>query len=99
MEAVRETICTSCVHLNVCKYKSELLETVKRLDNIIPIDNGRFFYVLNCKDYSVKPYSTIRYSNSTSSTNAKHLTVNDYDTEECQNSIYSKLGDKNIDIF
>ena len=99
METVRETICTSCVHLNVCKYKSELLETVKRLDDIIPIDNGRFFYVLNCKDYSVKPYSAIRYSNSTSSTNAKHLTVNDYDTEECQNSIYSKLGDKNIDIF
>ena len=89
METVRETICTSCVHLNVCKYKSELLETVKRLDNIIPIDNGRFFYVLNCKDYSIKPYSAIRYSNSTSSTN----------TKECPNVIYSKLGDKNIDIF
>ena len=60
MEAVRETICTSCVHLNVCRYKSELLETVKRLDDIIPVDNGRFFYVLNCKDYSIKPYSTTR---------------------------------------
>ena len=63
MEAVREAICTSCVHLNVCRYKSELLETVKRLDDIIPIDNGRFFYVLNCKDYSynIKPYSTTNY--------------------------------------
>ena len=60
METIRETICTSCVHLNVCKYKSELLETVKRLDDIIPIDNGRFFYILNCKDYSIKPYSTAR---------------------------------------
>lgn len=99
MGEVKETICPSCVHLNVCRYKSELLETVKRLDDIIPVDNGRFFYVLNCKDYSVKPYSTTKYYNSTSSTNAKHLTVNDYDTEECQNSIYSKLRDKNIDIF
>lgn len=89
MEAVRETICTSCVHLNVCRYKSELLETVKRLDDIIPIDNGRFFYVLNCKDYSIKPYSTTRYTDrSTTATNI-----------ECPNVIYSKLGDKNIDIF
>lgn len=61
MEEVRETICTSCVHLNVCRYKSELLETVKHLDDIIPIDNGRFSYVLNCKDYSIKPYSTTNY--------------------------------------
>lgn len=99
MEDVRETICTSCVHLNVCRYKSELLETVKRLDDIIPIDNGRFFYVLKCKDYIIKPYSATKYSNSTSSTNTKYLTVNDHDTEECPNVIYSKLGDKNIDIF
>lgn len=82
MGDVSETICTSCVHLNVCRYKSELLETVKRLDDIIPIDNGRFFYVLNCKDYSVKPYSTTRSTDI-----------------ECPNVIYSKLGDKNIDIF
>ena len=89
MEAVRETICTSCMHLNVCRYKSELLETVKRLDDIIPIDNGRFFYILNCKDYSIKPYSTTRSTDRFStSTNI-----------ECQNAIYSKLGDKNIDIF
>ena len=89
MEVVRETICTSCVHLNVCRYKSELLETIKRLDDIIPIDNGRFFYVLNCKDYSIKPYSTTRSTDRFStSTNI-----------ECQNVIYSKLGDKNIDIF
>ena len=89
MGEVRETICTSCVHLNVCRYKSELLETVKRLDDIIPVDNGRFFYVLNCKDYSIKPYSTIRYTDrSATDTNI-----------ECPNVIYSKLGDKNIDIF
>ena len=55
MEAVRETICTSCVHLNVCRYKSELLETVKRLDDIIPIDNDILSYVLTCKDYIIKP--------------------------------------------
>lgn len=64
MEDVRETICTSCVHLNVCRYKSELLETVKRLDDIIPIDNGIFSYVLICKDYSIKPYSTTRSTDS-----------------------------------
>ena len=76
METVRETICTSCVHLNVCRYKSELLETVKRLDDIIPVDNDRFSYVLNCKDYSIKPYSTIRYI--TNSTNSTNTTNTDY---------------------
>ena len=91
MEAVRETICTSCVHLNVCRYKSELLETVKRLDDIIPIDNVRFFYVLNCKDYSIKPYSATRSNDRFSTSTATNI--------ECQNVIYSNLGDKNIDIF
>lgn len=60
MGGVKETICTSCIHLNVCRYKNELLEIVKHLDDIIPIDNGRFSYVLNCKDYSIKPYSTTK---------------------------------------
>ena len=89
MKTVRETICTSCVHLNVCRYKSELLETVKRLDDIIPVDNGRFFYVLNCKDYSIKPYSATR-------SNDRFSTATNI---ECPNVIYSKLVDKNIDIF
>ena len=51
MGGVKETICTSCIHLNVCRYKNELLEIVKHLDDIIPIDNERFSYVLICKDY------------------------------------------------
>ena len=73
MEDVRKTICTSCVHLNVCRYKSELLETVKRLDDIIPIDSDIFSYVLTCKDYIIKPYSTIRYN--TNSTNTDYVSM------------------------
>ena len=73
MEDVRETICTRCVHLNVCKYKDIMLSTVKRLDDIIPIDSDRFSYVLTCKDYSIKPYSTIRYI--TNSTNTDYVSM------------------------
>lgn len=73
MEAVRETICTRCVHLNVCKYKDLMLSTVKRLDDIIPIDSDRFSYVLTCKDYSIKPYSAIRYN--TNSTNTDYVSM------------------------
>ena len=79
MEAVKETICTSCVHLNVCRYKSELLETVKRLDDIIPIDNDRLSYVLTCKDYIINPYSTTRstdrFSTSTSTSNSTSTNI------------------------
>ena len=73
MESVKETICKRCVHLNVCKYKDLMLSTVKRLDDIIPIDSDIFSYVLTCKDYIIKPYSTIRYN--TNSTNTDYVSM------------------------
>ena len=51
MEAgTKETLCTNCAHLCVCKYKEELLEITSKADAIFDY-SSRFSYVLKCPDY------------------------------------------------
>ena len=52
MSGVKETICSKCVHLSICKYKDEMLETVEHFDKYMA--NSRFSYVVSCKDYMIK---------------------------------------------
>ncbi len=33
-EAIKETICTRCIHRDICKYKTEYLDTLKYVANI-----------------------------------------------------------------
>ena len=40
MTGTKETICSNCEHLCVCKYKDELLSKVKYVDEIMK--NSRF---------------------------------------------------------
>lgn len=47
--STKETICSKCLHLWVCKYKEELLETTSKADIIF--DGGTFGYVLICPEY------------------------------------------------
>ena len=50
MEAgTKETLCSKCLHLWVCKYKEELLKLDNKAGAIF--DGGRFGYVLNCPEY------------------------------------------------
>ena len=50
MEAgTKETLCSKCLHLLVCKHKEELLEITSKTDAIF--DGGRFGYVLKCPEY------------------------------------------------
>lgn len=54
MEAgTKETLCSKCLHLRVCKYKEELLETTSKADVIF--DGGTFGYVLICPEYMACP--------------------------------------------
>lgn len=52
MSDVKETICSHCEHLWVCKYKDDLLSKVKAVDEIMK--NSRFSYILTCPDYIIK---------------------------------------------
>lgn len=45
----KETLCSKCLHLWVCKYKEELLEITSKADAIF--DGSRFGYVLKCPEY------------------------------------------------
>lgn len=49
MGEVKETLCSSCLHLWVCKYKDELLDTTKKVDAIF--DDSHFGYKLKCPEY------------------------------------------------
>lgn len=50
MEAgTKETLCSKCVHLWVCKFRLELLEMENKADAIF--DGSRFSYKLNCPEY------------------------------------------------
>ncbi len=51
-EATKETICSNCEHLLVCKYKDELLLKVKSVDEIMK--GSRFSYKFICSDYIEK---------------------------------------------
>ena len=53
MGEVKETLCSKCLHLWVCKYKEELLETTSKADVIF--DGGTFGYVLICPEYRACP--------------------------------------------
>lgn len=52
MSETKETICSNCEHLCVCKYKDELLSKVKSVDGMMK--GSRFSYKLICQDYFVK---------------------------------------------
>ena len=52
MPEVKETICSNCEHLWVCKYKDELLLKVKSVDEIMK--DSRFSYKFICSDYILK---------------------------------------------
>ena len=51
MGEVKETLCTNCAHLSVCKYKEELLEITSKADVIF--DGSRFRYILKCPEYII----------------------------------------------
>ena len=52
MEAgTKETLCSKCLHLRVCKYKEELLEITSKADAIF--DGCRFGYILTCPEYTI----------------------------------------------
>lgn len=59
MSGTKETICSNCEHLLVCKYKDELLSKVKSVNEIMK--GSRFSYELICPDYFMK--TTIRIRN------------------------------------
>lgn len=42
-EAVKETICTNCMHKDVCCYKKSYLETAELLPNVNDIFNVTLF--------------------------------------------------------
>lgn len=45
----KETLCSKCLHLCVCKHKEELLEITSKADAIF--DGSSFGYVLKCPEY------------------------------------------------
>ena len=45
----KETLCSKCLHLWVCKYKEEMLEIEKKAGAIF--DSSRFYYELKCPEY------------------------------------------------
>lgn len=50
MEAgIKETLCSKCLHLWVCKYKEELLKLDNKAGAIF--DASRFGYELKCQEY------------------------------------------------
>lgn len=58
MSGTKETICSNCEHLCVCKYKDELLSKVKYVDEIMK--NSRFSCKFICPDYFGKKTIGIR---------------------------------------
>ena len=58
MSEAKETICSHCEHLWVCKYRDELFSKVKAIDEIM--NNSRFSYAIICPDYIEKQTIGIR---------------------------------------
>ena len=59
MEAgTKETLCSNCLRLWVCKYKEELLEITSKADAIF--DGSRFGYILICPEYIINGTIGIR---------------------------------------
>ena len=58
MSKAKETICSNCEHLWVCKYKDELFSKAKSVDEIMK--NSRFSYKFICWDYIGKKTIGIR---------------------------------------
>lgn len=54
----KETLCTNCIHRDVCMYREEFLETNNKVDNILNMT--RFFYELECPYYLRKFENDIR---------------------------------------
>ena len=59
MSEVKETICSKCVHLSVCKFKDELMHKIKTIDQIM--ENSKFSCALFCQDYIA--YNSIKNPN------------------------------------
>lgn len=49
MGEVKETLCTNCIHRDVCVYKDGFLEMNKKVENILTMT--RFFCELRCPYY------------------------------------------------
>ena len=58
MSEAKETICSHCEHLWICKYRDDLLSKVKAVDEIMK--NSRFSYTFICPDYIIKPRIEVR---------------------------------------
>lgn len=58
MSGTKETICSNCEHLCVCKYKDELLSKIKSVNEIMK--DSRFSYEFVCPDYFLKNTIGIR---------------------------------------
>lgn len=58
MSETKETVCSNCEHLWVCKYRDELLSEAKSVDEIMK--NSRFSYKFICSDYIEKKTIEIR---------------------------------------
>lgn len=54
-DCVRETLCTNCVHRNVCSLKMSYLELLTKLPSVSP----DFSLILSCK-YYLKEAQTLR---------------------------------------
>ena len=52
MSKTKETVCSNCEHLWVCKYRDELLSKAESVDEIMK--NSRFSYKFICSDYIEK---------------------------------------------
>lgn len=64
-DCVRETVCTHCIHREICSLKMTYLETLSNL----PCINSDFAVTLSCKHYSREVpdprTNTFTYSDST----------------------------------
>ena len=58
MSGVKESICSRCVHLSICKYKDGMLATIEHFDEYMA--NSRFSYVISCKDYMMESSVAVR---------------------------------------
>ena len=52
MAQVKETLCTSCIKLSVCKYKDDFEKLLKQVDNIEKRDI--FFVKVVCNEWIAK---------------------------------------------
>lgn len=93
---VKETACTRCKHLHVCKFKDEFLDAQNAVDNVIM--SGKQIDETGKEQFYERYLSSIDYIEPVK-LKCKHAEYNPFTQTRCDPGVSDKRPDQDVSFF